>query len=80
MLLFDEANSFIDGAGDALLKDLLMRLKGRVTLILVTQRPSMLRLADRVFEIRGDTLFEHDLQAGQAGTPAEQAAPAPEAT
>ena len=73
VLLFDEANSFIDGAGDALLNDLLKRLKGRVTLILVTQRPSMLRLADRVFEIRGDTLFEHDLQAGKAGTPAEQA-------
>jgi ATP-binding cassette subfamily C protein LapB len=77
ILLFDEANSFIDGAGDALLNDLLKRLKGRVTLIMVTQRPSMLRLADRVFEIRGDTLFEHDLQADRAGTAAEQPADQP---
>ena len=58
------------------MNDLLKRRKGRGTLILVTQRPSMLRLSDRVFEIRGDTLFEHDLQAGKAGTPADQAAPA----
>jgi len=67
ILLFDEANSFIDGAGDAMLRDLLVRLKGRVTLIMVTQRPSMLRLADRIVEIRGDDLFEHDLHKGQQG-------------
>ncbi len=70
ILLFDEANSFIDGAGDALLRDLLSRLKARVTLIMVTQRPSMLRLADRIIEIRDDTLFEHDLSQDRAGTPA----------
>ncbi len=73
VLLFDEANSFIDGAGDALLRDLLMRLKGRVTLVMVTQRPSMLRLADRILEIRGDELFEHDLQQQPAETPAPEA-------
>ena len=78
VLLFDEANSFIDGAGDAQLRDLLMRLKGRVTLVMVTQRPSMLRLADRILEIRGDELFEHDLQQQTAETPPET--PAPEAT
>ena len=61
ILLFDEANSFIDGPGDAMLLDLLAKLKGRVTTIMVTQRPSMLRLADRILEIRGDALFEHDL-------------------
>ncbi|MBL4691671.1 MAG: ATP-binding cassette domain-containing protein [Rhodospirillales bacterium] len=61
ILLFDEANSFIDGPGDAMLLNLLAKLKGRVTTIMVTQRPSMLKLADRILEIRGDTLFEHDL-------------------
>ncbi|MFQ5764139.1 MAG: peptidase domain-containing ABC transporter [Rhodospirillales bacterium] len=76
VLLFDEANSFIDGAGDATLRSLLERLKGRVTLVLVTQRPSMLRLADRILEIRGDTLFEHPLQARRA----EAAGERPEAT
>ena len=62
ILLFDEANSFIDGAGDAALLNLLAMLKGRVTLSMVTQRPPMLRLADRILEIRGDTLFEHQMQ------------------
>jgi len=72
VLLFDEANSFIDGAGDATLRTLLERLKGRVTLVMVTQRPSMLRLADRIFEIRGDTLFEHPLQARRAEAAAQR--------
>ena len=62
ILLFDEANSFIDGPGDAMLLDLMAKLKGRVTTIMVTQRPSMLRLADRILEIRDDALFEHDMK------------------
>lgn len=84
ILLFDEANSFIDGAGDALLLDLLMRLKGRVTLIMVTQRPSMLRLSDRIFEIRDDTLFEHQLETENPdpspGNPAGEPTKAPGST
>jgi len=79
ILLFDEANSFIDGAGDAALLNLLMLLKGRVTLIMVTQRPSMLRLADRIFEIRGGTLFEHQMQPEKpkAPNPAPNPTPVP---
>ena len=38
----------VDGAGDAALLNLLAMLKGRGTLIMVTQRPAMLRLADRI--------------------------------
>ena len=62
ILLFDEANSFIDGPGDAMLLDLLAKLKGRVTTIMVTQVPSMLRIADRILEIRDAALFEHDMK------------------
>ncbi len=51
VVLFDEANTSMDGAGDSMLRNLLERLKGRVTLILVTQRPSMLNLADRIYDI-----------------------------
>jgi ATP-binding cassette subfamily C protein LapB len=80
LLLFDEANSFIDGPGDALLLDLLMKLKGRVTLIMVTQRPSMLRLSDRIIEIRDDTLFEHPLQSKNSDADAEPAAMPPPAS
>jgi ATP-binding cassette subfamily C protein LapB len=85
ILLFDEANSFIDGSGDATLLDLLAKLKGRVTVIMVTQRPSMLRLADRILEIRGDTLFEHDMtpksqtraRPAKSGVPAAVLSPPP---
>ena len=47
----------MDAAGDAMLKDLLSRLKGRVTLVLVTPRPSLLELAEEVFEIKDHTLI-----------------------
>ncbi len=51
IILFDEANSSMDSAGDEMLKDLLGRLKGRVTMVLVTARPSLLSLADTVYQI-----------------------------
>jgi ATP-binding cassette, subfamily C, bacterial LapB len=73
VLLFDEANAFIDGPADARLLEVLMRLRGRVTLVMVTQRPSMLRLSDRIFEIRDAGLFEHKL-------PSQGAAHAPKQT
>ncbi|WP_193771185.1 peptidase domain-containing ABC transporter [Candidatus Magnetaquicoccus inordinatus] len=53
VLLFDEANMAIDSAGDALLRDSLEQLKDRYdcTIVLVSWRPSLLRLADRVFRL-----------------------------
>lgn len=58
IMLFDEANTAMDSAGDALLRDLLEKTKGRHTVIMVTVRPSLLALADRVFKLRGGTLVE----------------------
>ncbi len=63
VLLFDEANTSMDGAGDASLKFLLERLKGRVTLILVSARPSLLGIADRIYDIVGTDVVERDMQA-----------------
>ncbi|MBF0184331.1 MAG: ATP-binding cassette domain-containing protein [Magnetococcales bacterium] len=53
VLLFDEANMAIDSAGDSLLRDSLVQLKDRYdcTIVLVSWRPSLLRLADRVFRL-----------------------------
>lgn len=68
VLLFDEANASMDSAGDATLRNLLERLKGRVTLVLVTPRPSMLTLADRIFDITDAKLVERIPQADQIGT------------
>ena len=69
VLLFDEANAAMDSAGDSTLRNLLERLKGRVTLVLVTPRPSMLNLADRIFDIGDAKLIERMPQDDQQGNP-----------
>ena len=68
VLLFDEANAAMDSAGDSTLRNLLERLKGRVTLILVTPRPSMLSLADRIFDIEDAQLVERQPEKEKIGT------------
>lgn len=56
VILFDEANTAVDGAGNQALRDMLERLKGKATIVLVSSRPSLLNLADRSFEILGGRL------------------------
>ena len=56
LVLFDEANTAIDSQGDEKLRLVLQGLRGTSTLILVSHRPSLLRLVDRVFELRGGKL------------------------
>lgn len=51
ILLLDEPASALDQAGDAALMAQLEALKGRVTVIMVSHRPSHIRLADRVLVI-----------------------------
>lgn len=63
ILLFDEANTSMDGAGDATLKFLLERLKGRVTMVLVTPRPSLLGIADQIYDIIDTDVVRRDMQA-----------------
>lgn len=76
ILLFDEANAAMDGSGDAMLRGLLERLRGRVTLVLVTPRPSMLNLSDRVYDIVDAKLIERGGEAGQLGRHPGQVVPA----
>jgi len=52
ILIFDEANTLLDMRSDRLLLAGLEKLKGRVTTILISNRPSSLRVADRVFEVK----------------------------
>ena len=55
ILLFDEANSSLDGTADRLLREALCKLKGNVTIVLVSHRPSLLRLCDHIYELdRGE--------------------------
>ncbi|MEP3244254.1 MAG: ABC transporter transmembrane domain-containing protein [Sneathiella sp.] len=51
IILFDEANTSLDAAGDEILKNALFRLKGRSTIILVSHRPSLLKIADQGYKI-----------------------------
>ncbi|MBF0588273.1 MAG: ATP-binding cassette domain-containing protein [Magnetococcales bacterium] len=60
LVLFDEANSAIDGAGDNKLREVLEEMHGNTTLVLVTHRPSLLALADQVFELKGGTLVRSE--------------------
>ncbi len=55
-VMFDEANTAIDTAGDNFLRVWLERAKGKRTLVLVTHRPSLLKLADRIFDLNGGRL------------------------
>lgn len=51
IVLFDEANTAVDGAGDNFLRVWLERAKGKRTLVLVTHRPSLVKLADRIYDL-----------------------------
>jgi ATP-binding cassette subfamily C protein LapB len=66
ILLFDEANTAMDGAGDAMLRRLLERLKRHVTLVLVTSRPSLMSLADRVYDLADGHVTERPAQPPKA--------------
>jgi len=52
ILLLDDITTQLDADSDARLAKLLAGLRGRVTVIIVTHRPSTLGIADRVFAIR----------------------------
>tara|TARA_R110002110_G_scaffold64680_11_gene178811 strand:+ start:105 stop:1856 length:1752 start_codon:yes stop_codon:yes gene_type:complete len=70
IVLFDEANTAIDGAGDNILREMLEKLKGHATMVLVTHRPSMLKLCDQVFDLKDGHLTERDLSQDPMFQPA----------
>lgn len=53
ILILDEANNGLDHEGDRHLANLLVSLRGQMTIILITQRPSLLKLADRQLVLSG---------------------------
>jgi ATP-binding cassette subfamily C protein LapB len=57
-ILFDEANSALDQAGETYLKQVLEQLHGKTGIIMVTYRPSLLNMADRKFQMSGGELHE----------------------
>lgn len=51
VLLFDEANSAFDMETDQRLRALLKEMRGRITIVMITGRPSLIKIADRVITI-----------------------------
>lgn len=68
VILFDEANSALDSRSDSVLKAALQSLKGGPTMILVSHRPSLLKLADRVFAIEHGTIVQLGAESDQAAS------------
>ena len=65
VLLFDEANINLDLEGDDVLRRYLEEQKGKRTIVLVTYRPTLLKLADRVFSLSEGRLLEDSGVAGR---------------
>jgi ATP-binding cassette subfamily B protein len=63
VVLFDEANMSLDMESDKLLREYFAEQKGKCTLILVTPRPSLMSLADRVYSLVDGHLEEGLIQA-----------------
>ena len=65
VILFNEANISLDMESDTLLRKYLEKKKGCLTMVLVTHRPSLLSLADKVYTLDGGKLVEGDTETGQ---------------
>jgi ABC-type multidrug transport system fused ATPase/permease subunit len=51
VLLFDEVNAGTDSKSDALLRSVLNLLRGQCTMVLASREPSILNIADRVYDL-----------------------------
>lgn len=56
ILLFDDASAALDYQSDQQLRAVLERLRGTRTMVLISHRPSLINICDRVFEIKPDGL------------------------
>lgn len=61
ILILDEANAQLDQIAEKSLIQALVRLKGYLTVVIISHRPSMLAVADHQFELRGGQI--HALEA-----------------
>ncbi|MGF1606701.1 MAG: peptidase domain-containing ABC transporter [Rhodothalassiaceae bacterium] len=59
LILFDEANTALDGNSDAQLRDVLDAYRAQSAMVLVSFRPSLLRIADRRYTLARGRLIEH---------------------
>lgn len=68
VLVLDEANTLLDLAGEQRFIEALSRLKGKVTTIIATHRPSLLRLTDRTFKVsKGALVPQNGVKPSETG-------------
>jgi len=65
VILFDEANINLDLDGDAALRRYLAAQRGQRSIVLVTHRPSLLDLADRIYSLKDGHLLDDGGEAGR---------------
>ncbi|CAD5372615.1 Alkaline protease secretion ATP-binding protein AprD [Rubrivivax sp. A210] len=53
LVLLDEPNANLDGSGEVSLGEALQALRGQVTVVVVTHRKNLLRLADKILVLEG---------------------------
>jgi len=75
VILFDEANISLDMRMDKLLLDYLAEQKGKCSIVLVTHRPSLIRLADKIYSLADGRLFEGVIEPSSDAASAASAAP-----
>ena len=60
IILFDEANSELDAKADEVLKGILLKIQHQYTMILISQRPSLLKMSDRIFTLHAGGLEPYE--------------------
>ena len=73
ILLFDEGNTSLDTRSDALLRQGLEKVRENTTIFLVSLRPSLLRMADKVYALQCGQLYEVSAEYSQPVARAEDA-------
>lgn len=77
VILFDEANISLDMRMDKLLLDYLTEQKGKCSIVLVTHRPSLIKLADKIYSLVDGRLYEGIIETHPDATIFTSNSPAP---
>ena len=77
IVLFDNANAGMDMQGDQSLMRIFERMKGKKTIIVVSHRPSLLRMCDRIYEISDQQLRLKKVPQTERKSGANTATPVP---
>lgn len=63
LILFDDSSAAMDSEGDAMLLKYIENIRGNVTVVLVSERPSFVRLANRTLYLHDGNLFDNPTQS-----------------